>query len=68
MLPSAPSFTVGEVVSAGSAEHVKGPVGPGQLADFAVRSEAPAAVSPGRSGFGVAATIVDGHLRYSALD
>jgi predicted amidohydrolase YtcJ len=53
---------------ASKAEHVKGSVEAGKLADFTVLSEDPAAVSPGRiAGLEVLATIVDGELRYSAL-
>ena len=53
---------------ASKAEHVKGSVEVGKLADFAVLSEDPTAVSPGRiAGLEVIATIVDGVLRYSAL-
>jgi predicted amidohydrolase YtcJ len=54
---------------ASKAEHVKGSVEAGKLADLTVLSEDPAAVSPGRiAGLQVIATIVDGELRYSALD
>jgi predicted amidohydrolase YtcJ len=54
---------------ASRAEQVKGSIGVGKLADFAVLSEDPTAVSPGRiAGLEVIATIVDGELRYSALD
>jgi hypothetical protein len=53
---------------ASKAEHVKGSVEVGKLADFAVLSEDPTAVSPDRiAGLAVIATIVDGVLRYSAL-
>jgi hypothetical protein len=53
---------------ASKAEHVKGSVEVGKLADFAVLSEDPTAVSPDRiAGLEVIATIVDGVLRYSAL-
>jgi predicted amidohydrolase YtcJ len=53
---------------ASKAEHVKGSIAPGKLADFTVLSEDPTAVSPGRiAGLEVIATIVDGELRYSAL-
>lgn len=41
----------------------------GKLADFTVLSEDPTAVSPSRiADLAVIATIVDGKLRYSALD
>jgi len=54
---------------ASKAEHVKGSIEPGKLADFTVLSEDPTAVSPGRiADLEVIATIVDGKLRYSALD
>ena len=53
---------------ASKAEHVKGSVEAGQLADFTVLSEDPTAISPGRiAGLEVIATIVGGVLRYSAL-
>jgi predicted amidohydrolase YtcJ len=53
---------------ASKAEHVKGSIAPGKLADFTVLSEDLTAVSPGRiAGLEVIATIVDGELRYSAL-
>ena len=54
---------------ASKAEHVKGSVAVGKLADFTVLSEDPTAVSPGRiAGLEVVATIIDGQFRYSALD
>jgi predicted amidohydrolase YtcJ len=54
---------------ASNAERVKGSIEVGKLADFAVLSEDPAAVSPDRiAGLAVLATIVDGELRYSVLD
>ena len=50
------------------AEHVKGSIQPGKLADLAVLSEDPTVVSPQRiAALEVIATIVDGQLRYSAL-
>jgi predicted amidohydrolase YtcJ len=53
---------------ASKAEHVKGSVAPGKLADLTVLSEDPTAVDPGRiAGLEVIATIVGGELRYSAL-
>jgi hypothetical protein len=53
---------------ASKAEHVKGSVEEGKLADFTVLSEDPTAVSPDRiAGLQVIATIVDGEVRYSAL-
>jgi hypothetical protein len=54
---------------ASKAEHVKGSIEQGKLADFTVLSEDPTAVSPSRiAGLEVIATIVDGKFRYSALD
>jgi hypothetical protein len=53
---------------ASKAETVKGSITPGRLADFAVLSEDPVAVSPRRiAGLEVIATIVGGELRYSRL-
>ena len=53
---------------ASKAEHVKGSVEPGKLADFTVLSEDPTAVDPARiAGLEVIATIVGGEFRYSAL-
>jgi hypothetical protein len=53
---------------ASKAEHVKGSIEVGKLADLTVLSEDPTVVSPGRiAGLEVIATIVDGELRYSAL-
>jgi predicted amidohydrolase YtcJ len=53
---------------ASKAEHVKGSIEVGKLADFAVLSEDPSAVSPGRiAGLEVLATIIDGEFRHSAL-
>ena len=53
---------------ASKAEHVKGSVKEGKLADFTVLSEDPTAVSPDRiAGLQVIATIIDGEIRYSAL-
>jgi predicted amidohydrolase YtcJ len=54
---------------ASKAEHVKGSIQPGKLADFAVLSEDPTAVSPDRiAALEVIATIVGGQLRYSSLN
>jgi predicted amidohydrolase YtcJ len=53
---------------ASKAEHVKGSIERGKLADFAVLSEDPTLVSRDRiASLEVIATIVDGQLRYSAL-
>jgi hypothetical protein len=53
---------------ASKAEHAKGSVETGKLADFTVLSEDPTLVSPGRiAGLEVVATIVGGELRYSRL-
>jgi predicted amidohydrolase YtcJ len=54
---------------ASKAEHAKGSVEVGKLADFTVLSEDPTAVSPGRiAGLEVVATVIDGQFRYSVLD
>jgi hypothetical protein len=54
---------------ASKAEHVKGSIEVGKLADFTVLSEDPTVVTPGRiAGLEVIATIVGGKLHYSALD
>lgn len=54
---------------ASKAERVKGSIEVGKLADLTVLSEDPVAVSPDRiAGLAVTATIIDGELRYSALD
>jgi predicted amidohydrolase YtcJ len=54
---------------ASKAEHVKGSIEAGKLADFTVLSEDPTAVDPRRiANLEVIATIVGGGLRYSALD
>jgi hypothetical protein len=48
-------------------ERTKGSITPGKLADFAVLSEDPTAVSPDRiAGLEVLATFVDGDLRHTA--
>lgn len=52
---------------AGHAEHIKGTVTPGKLADLVVLSEDPTAIGPDRiSGVEVLATFVDGLCRYHA--
>ena len=54
---------------ASKAEHVKGSIEPGKLADFAVLSEDPTVVSRDRiASLEVIATIIDGQVRYSALN
>jgi predicted amidohydrolase YtcJ len=54
---------------ASKAEQSKGSVAVGKLADFAVLSEDPVAVSPARiAELAVIATFVGGELRYGALD
>jgi predicted amidohydrolase YtcJ len=54
---------------ASKAEHVKGSIEPGKLADFAVLSEDPTVVSRDRiASLEVIATIIDGQLRYCALN
>jgi predicted amidohydrolase YtcJ len=54
---------------ASKAEHAKGSIEVGKLADLTVLSEDPVAVSPDRiAGLEVLATIIDGELRYSVLD
>jgi predicted amidohydrolase YtcJ len=53
---------------ASHAEQAKGSIEAGKLADFAVLSEDPTVVSPGRiAGLEVVATIVGGEVRYSVL-
>jgi predicted amidohydrolase YtcJ len=53
---------------ASKAEHLKGSIEAGKLADFAVLSEDPTLVSQGRiAGLEVVATITGGELRYSRL-
>jgi predicted amidohydrolase YtcJ len=74
-------FNAGEAVTAGEAvraytygsayaskaEHVKGSIEPGKLADFVVLSEDPTAVSQDRiADLEVLATIVDGAIRHDA--
>jgi predicted amidohydrolase YtcJ len=50
---------------ASHAEHLKGTLAPGMLADMVVLSEDPTAVSPASiAGIGVLATFVDGRCRY----
>jgi predicted amidohydrolase YtcJ len=50
---------------ASRAEHTKGTIAPGQLADLVVLSEDPTAVSPDRiAGLSVLATLVDGVSRF----
>jgi predicted amidohydrolase YtcJ len=57
-----------ELGDASKAEHVKGTITPGKLADFVVLAEDPTAVSPDRiAALEVLATIIGGELAYSAL-
>ena len=78
---SGAAFNAGEAVTAGQAlraytygsayaskaEHRKGSIEPGKLADFTVLSEDPTAVGTDRiAGLEVLATIVDGEIRYDA--
>jgi hypothetical protein len=58
------AYTLGSAY-ASRAEHVKGSIEAGKLADFAVLSEDPTAVDPSRiAGLEVIATIVGGEIRY----
>jgi predicted amidohydrolase YtcJ len=58
------AYTYGSAY-ASKAEHLKGSIEPGKLADFAVLSEDPIAVGSDRiAGLQVLATIVDGEIRY----
>jgi predicted amidohydrolase YtcJ len=51
----------------GEAEDIQGTLAPGMLADMAVLSEDPTAVSPQSiAGIGVLATFVDGQCRYES--
>jgi len=60
------AYTYGSAY-ASKAEHLKGSIEPGKLADFAVLSEDPTAVGSDRiAGLQVLATIVDGEIRYDA--
>ena len=60
------AYTYGSAY-ASKAEHLKGSIEPGKLADFAVLSEDPTAVGTDRiAGLQVLATIVDGEIRYDA--
>jgi len=60
------AYTYGSAY-ASKAEHLKGSIEPGKLADFAVLSEDPTAVGTDRiAGLRVLATIVDGAIRYDA--
>lgn len=64
------AYTLGSA-HASHAEHAKGSITPGKLADLVVLSEDPTAVSPDRiAGLEVLATFVDGQCRYGngALD
>jgi predicted amidohydrolase YtcJ len=60
------AYTYGSAY-ASKAEHVKGSVTPGKLADFTVLSEDPTVIAADRiAGLQVLATIVGGEIRYSA--
>ena len=60
------AYTYGSAY-ASKAEHLRGSIEPGKLADFAVLSEDPTAVGGDRiAGLQVLATIVDGEIRYGA--
>jgi predicted amidohydrolase YtcJ len=60
------AYTYGSAY-ASKAEHRKGSIEPGKLADFAALSEDPTAVGSDRiAGLQVLATIVDGEIRYDA--
>jgi predicted amidohydrolase YtcJ len=60
------AYTYGSAY-ASKAEHVKGSIEPGKLADLVVLSEDPTAVSPDRiAGLEVLATITGGQIRYDA--
>jgi predicted amidohydrolase YtcJ len=61
------AYTYGSAY-ASKAEHVKGSIEPGKLADFVVLSEDPTAVSKDRiAGLEILATIVDGEVRHDAV-
>ena len=60
------AYTWGSAYAA-KQERIKGSITDGRLADFTVLSEDPTVVDPGRiAGLEIAATFVDGVLRYSA--
>jgi len=60
------AYTYGSAY-ASKAEHRKGSIEPGKLADFTVLSEDPTAVGSDRiAGLQVLATIIDGEIRYDA--
>jgi predicted amidohydrolase YtcJ len=60
------AYTWGSAYAA-KQERSKGSIAPGKLADFTVLSEDPTAVAANRvAGLEVAATFVDGVLRYAA--
>jgi predicted amidohydrolase YtcJ len=60
------AYTCGSAY-ASKAEHRKGTIAPGKLADLVVLSEDPTAVSPDRiGGLAVLATITGGEIRYDA--
>ena len=58
------AYTAGSAY-ASHAEHRRGTISPGKLADLVVLSEDPTAVSPDRiGGLSVLATLVDGEARF----
>jgi predicted amidohydrolase YtcJ len=61
------AYTYGSAY-ASKAEHLKGTIEPGKLADFVVLSEDPTAVSPDRiAGLQVLATVVGGEIRHALV-
>jgi hypothetical protein len=61
------AYTTGSAYTS-HAEHIKGMIAPGMLADLVVLSEDPTAVSPGRiAGLTVLATLAGGECRFGRL-
>jgi len=61
------AYTYGSAY-ASKAEHLKGTIEPGKLADFVVLSQDPTAVSPDRiAGLEVLATVVGGEIRHALV-